>query len=204
MNYKQKLGYMALGAGILAIGIIIGQVITPDIEAQSNGVFDTITCREIEVIDKDGETTIRVQDGAVSVHGKDGRGAEMRTDEHGGRIEVYGKDGGSASMYTREHSGFVGVYYGKDGGSAGMGAREHGGFVLVRVKDGAIASMGTDKDGGFVGVHRKDGGGASMRTDEHGGRIEVANNQGKNRAVMGVNEYGTGAVSTWDKNGYRQ
>ena len=37
MNYKQKLGYMALGAGILAIGIIIGQVVTPDIEAQSNG-----------------------------------------------------------------------------------------------------------------------------------------------------------------------
>ena len=29
MNYKQKLGYMALG-------IIIGQVVTPDIEAQSN------------------------------------------------------------------------------------------------------------------------------------------------------------------------
>ena len=31
MNYKQKLGYMALGAGLLAIGIIIGQFITPDI-----------------------------------------------------------------------------------------------------------------------------------------------------------------------------
>ena len=27
MNHKQKLGYMALGAGVLAIGIIIGQVI---------------------------------------------------------------------------------------------------------------------------------------------------------------------------------
>ena len=161
MNHKQKLGYMALGAGILALGIIIGQFITPDIEAQADGVFDTITCREIEVIDKDGETTIRVQDGAVSVHGK---------------------DGGIASMYTNEH----------------------GGFVLVRGKDGGIASMGTDKDDGFVGVYRKDGGGASMGTDEHGGRIEVANNQGKNRAVMGVNEYGTGAVSTWDKNGYRQ
>ena len=30
MNHKQKLGYMALGAGIMALGIIIGQVITPD------------------------------------------------------------------------------------------------------------------------------------------------------------------------------
>ena len=30
MNHKQKLGYMAIGAGILAIGIIIGQIITPE------------------------------------------------------------------------------------------------------------------------------------------------------------------------------
>ena len=42
MNYKQKLGYMAIGAGILAIGIIIGQIITPDIEAQSNAQDDDI------------------------------------------------------------------------------------------------------------------------------------------------------------------
>ncbi len=34
MNHKQKLGYMPLGAGILAVGIIIGQVVTPDIEAE--------------------------------------------------------------------------------------------------------------------------------------------------------------------------
>ena len=54
MNHKQKLGYMALGAGILALGIIIGQVVTPDIEAQSNGVFDKIICKEIEVVDTTG------------------------------------------------------------------------------------------------------------------------------------------------------
>ena len=32
MNYKQKFGYSLLGAGIMALGIIIGQVITPDTE----------------------------------------------------------------------------------------------------------------------------------------------------------------------------
>ena len=52
MNHKQKLGYMALGAGILALGIIIGQWGTPDIEAQSNGVFDEITCRKNLIIDR--------------------------------------------------------------------------------------------------------------------------------------------------------
>ena len=58
MNHKQKLGYMALGAGILALGIIIGQFVTPDIEAQSNGVFDKVTCRELEVIDPNGKKAI--------------------------------------------------------------------------------------------------------------------------------------------------
>lgn len=58
MNYKQKLGYMALGAGIMALGIIIGQVITPTIEAHNNGVFDDITCRSLRVVDEKGEGTI--------------------------------------------------------------------------------------------------------------------------------------------------
>ena len=58
MNYKQKLGYMALGAGILAIGIIIGQIIAPDIKAQSNGVFDIIRCRQLWVVDDNGEIGI--------------------------------------------------------------------------------------------------------------------------------------------------
>lgn len=58
MNHKQKLGYTLLGAGIMAVGITIGQFITPDIEAQSNGVFDKITCREIEVVDTKGNKAI--------------------------------------------------------------------------------------------------------------------------------------------------
>ena len=58
MNHKQKLGYMALGALILAIGITIGQFITPPIEAQSNGVFDEIACRRLSVVDEKGEATI--------------------------------------------------------------------------------------------------------------------------------------------------
>ena len=58
MNNKQKLGYMALGAGILAVGIMIGQFVTPDIEAQSNGVFHTITCRLLKVVDNEGNTAI--------------------------------------------------------------------------------------------------------------------------------------------------
>ena len=58
MNNKQKLGYTLFGAVIMAVGIAIGQVITPDIEAQNNGVFDKVVCRELEVVDKDGNKAI--------------------------------------------------------------------------------------------------------------------------------------------------
>ena len=58
MNHKQKLGYTLLGAGIMAVGITIGQFITPNIEAESNGVFDKITCRELEVVDENGNKAI--------------------------------------------------------------------------------------------------------------------------------------------------
>ena len=54
----------------------------------------------------------------------------------------------------------------------------------MRGKDGErSAQMGINEDGGHVGVH---GRGNSY-----------------SRVQMGVNEYGNGAVSTWDKNGYR-
>ena len=58
MTHKQKLGYMLLGAGIMALGIIIGQVITPEIEAQSNGVFDEIQCRKLTVVDHNGKRAV--------------------------------------------------------------------------------------------------------------------------------------------------
>ena len=60
MNQKQKLGYMVLGAWIMAVGITIGQFVTPDIEAQNNGVFDKVVCRELEVVDKAGLVGVRL------------------------------------------------------------------------------------------------------------------------------------------------
>lgn len=69
MNHKQKLGYILLGAGIMAVGVTIGQFLTPSIEAQSNGVFDKITCRELEVVDAKGNK-------GIVLAGGDGEGYE--------------------------------------------------------------------------------------------------------------------------------
>ena len=94
MNQKQKLGYMVLGAGILALGIIIGQWVTPDIEAQSNGVFEKIQCRELEVVDKDGLVGVRLAaadngTNGVSVFGKQGvAAANIISSDKGNMINI--------------------------------------------------------------------------------------------------------------------
>ena len=62
MNHKQKLGYTLLGAGIMVVGIIIGQFVTPDIKAQSNVVFDKVVCREFEVVDEHGKVAFAFTD----------------------------------------------------------------------------------------------------------------------------------------------
>ena len=141
MNQKQKLGYMALGAGIMAIGIIIGQVITPDIEAQSNGVFDEIQCTRLTVVDKQGDLAVL-----------------LATDEDGGLVGVYGKDGESVGMGISEHGGFVGVY-GKDGESASMTTDEDGGRIVVANNQGKTrAVMGINEFGnGGVSTWDKNG-----------------------------------------------
>ncbi len=65
-----------------------------------------------------------------------------------------------------------------------------------------IISSGVD--GGSVFAYGKDGKAwAALGVSEHGGLVYVKG-KGEGMAVMSINEYGNGAVSTWDKNGYRQ
>ncbi len=79
----------------------------------------------------------------------------------------------------------------------------------------------TDEGSGFVGIGSKDKGFLTMAShfitfggkeskpvirlsiDERGGHVSVYG-KGKGQAAMGINEYGNGVVSTWDKNGNRQ
>ena len=65
--------------------------------------------------------------------------------------------------------------------------------------------MESDENGGLVTVRGKDGErSAQMAINENGGAVSVhGRGNTDSRAVMGVNEYGNGAVNTWDKNGYR-
>ena len=102
----------------------------------------------------------------------------------GGDVIILGKDGKlGAVLSVNEHGGIVSIS-GKDGKSgAWLGVYEHGGDLAAYDRFGKIrAQLGVTEHGGIVTVFGK----------------------GEGKAGMGINEYGNGAVSTWDKNGYRQ
>ena len=151
MNYKQKLGYMALGAGILALGIIIGQVITPNIEGQSNAVFDKIQCRELQVLDKHGKKAIHLHTDGV----------------YGNMVGVYDKHGTQAvylnvNSYEDTISNGIGIY-GESGGilltPTSISAINQGAFSQFRLSTDMMhnALYIYDKDGSLSVILNNDG-----------------------------------------------
>ncbi len=59
-------------------------------------------------------------------------------------------------------------------------------------------------DSVVVGGDGNDTSQTRLSINKHGGSVSVhGRGNDLSRAVMSVNEYGNGAISTWDKNGYR-
>ena len=128
MKYREKLGYIALGGFLMLVGMLAAGLTSPSgaFNNAPDAVFGTITCREIKVVDAEGEL-----------------GAEMRGDEYGkgGVVRVYSKDGKTgASMRIYEHGGAVSVFGGISGAS--MGVNEYGnGEVTTTDKNGKLATL---------------------------------------------------------------
>ena len=115
-------------------------------------------------------------------------GAQSGTDGHFDEItctdlKVMSPDG------TRQVSIFASEY--------GAGIFIYDEYIIPEVM------ISTAGDGGRVAVYDGERG-AKMGTNEYGGFVSVyGRGNGYSRVNMGVNEYGNGAVSTWDKNRYR-
>ena len=215
MNYKQKFGYMALGAGILAIGIIIGQVITPDIEAQSNGVFDEIQCTKLTVVDNMGKPAVRLGSyenwgNGVIVYNKQGKGAvRLRSNALGNGVVVYNKQGKEAVILGSDEESNEVVVYNRQGKEAvKLRSSELGNVVSLSNKqeEPSVVLVSSEDLGNRVIVANKQRNSTvvELGSTEYGGQVDFYNNQGERRAMMGVNKYGYGVVNTWDKNGSRQ
>ena len=182
-HWQIKLVYSGFGALLLFIGLLL-----PPVTAQRDK-FDQIECRGLKVVDGEGRSLITLNDslvvfrGSIIISGENPPGMPAGIlSLRGGHVWVLGKDGKSVELGIDKHSGFVQID-GKGESKVAILINEHGGVVAAHGKDGkSIAELGVDEDGGFVTVKGK----------------------GEGSVAIGINEYGNGAVSTRDKNGYRQ
>ena len=185
---KRELIYAAVIGGVVGAVLVAAAGSFAPLAAQSEssqGDFDVITCTKLRMMSADGT-----------------RGVMIFADEDGGGIYIYGKEEDVQHPFIPvvvinavEDGGGVGVY--KDGKRcAYLGADEDGGLVSVNAKDGGKrVQMSVNEYGGRT---------AQMSIDEYGGHVSVhGRGNSYSRAQMGGNEYGNGAVSTWDKNRYR-
>ena len=138
MNHKQKLGYMAIGAGILALGIIIGQWVTPDIEAQNNGVFDTIECKRLVILDGQGKDAIMLsatekQGNGMIIYQDEGKqGLVLRSTKETSNVTAYNSQGKAVVVLAAgdELGGVLALNYGDGEGGVSLGALGTFGSVL--------------------------------------------------------------------------
>ena len=115
------------------------------------------------------------------------------------------------SLYVEDAEGSPKIMlFGRpDGGSVYILGTLGGKWAFLSIDELAInngsgsVKLFANDNGGVVHVKKGDEMGAEIALDQYGGSISVYGKGDKgSRARMGVNEYGNGAVSTWDKNGY--
>lgn len=123
----------------------------------------------------------------------------LSCNEHGGKVSVYGK--GAGNMYRGGSFLMSGGRNGKDTQDAveiDFDQETKHGRVKVAQK---YSVSWIDEKKGYQEGQRETGVGLGINED--GGRVSVAG-KGEGMAVMGIDEFGNGAVSTFDKYGYRQ
>ena len=167
MNHRQKLGYTALGALIMLIGLAIGSIVAPPLTAQSDGVFDEILCRKLTVVDSDSIAAVNITstDGvnAITIYDPIRKNHNMRlsTDLRGAHIDLHDHSAITAVGLMSHRSGGKGVFI-RDGGKAalsmGFVSEELGSSITIHDRDGNTA----------VGMHySRQQGSSVVVTDEH-------------------------------------
>ena len=153
-----KRTYIALGGVLMLIGMMTATIITPNLVAQKNAdTFGNITCTELEIVDENGQTGIRlytrkhIPRGIVWVYDESGTQAiGLGVTNDGGAIDVCDKSGEIAvRLGVTEDGGTVQAYDQAEWPLAVLSAAENGnaGTVTVYDKSGTIlAGIGGNKD----------------------------------------------------------
>ena len=134
---------MVLGGLLVLAGYILAGLANDSVpQSRADDVrFGEITCRRLEVVDDEGNKSVR-----------------LYANEHGGAVKAYGKDGGQAALYTNEHGGAVSVK-GKDGGQAELQINENGGGMAIynKVHENVLQASVEGKGGGIIRTYDKSG-----------------------------------------------
>lgn len=107
----EKLQYMVIGAVLMAIGIGIGSLFTTPLNAQRNGEFDKITCRSVNVVDKNGNPAVLIgsieSGNSITILNKKGKPAVgiMYHTSEGNALVTFSETGESTSTYTGSRQG---------------------------------------------------------------------------------------------------
>ena len=191
----------------------------------SNSDYPSVASGVIQVFGKDDSNAFQAvwigvseKNGMVGVYNRDFASAQLKTNENGGCVTVFGtresKFEEFATMQVADQGGSMVVHNRQGKTVGGLGVYESRGMVTVLGEGGTelgldtgVATMRVDEEGGNITVHRRKSTGEGVRidTNQYGGKVIVFGKGNKlSRAIMGVDEYGNGGVSTWDKNGYRR
>ncbi len=179
MNMKQKLTYMLIGSLFTLAGYFLASIIhtqPPNAHAQDNAtkVFDKIICKELEVVNKDGKTMVRLHNfaggGALRIYNPAGHEvASLSAIVLGGHLNIQSvvdpeKEASLSSIDGLVIDGLVDIIRGKDNGNA----------LRFYNKDNNVV-------GGFAAT-------------EEGGAMAAFNSKGKHVAYIGVTENGYNGV----------
>ena len=199
-NWKSKLVYIGFGSFFGCLCTIMGMLASP-VTAQRDK-FGHIECTSLTIVDETGKGLVEL--GIRPVLSLES-GKLKAIIGRSGSVIVYNADRKAhAWLSFSEHGGSIGAFSNDFLSSVYLNFDDHGGGLEVSGKNGGRVHLRVNDDGGAVSAYGKDGKPrARLRVDEHGGVVQVEG-KGEGAAVMGINEYGNGAVSTWDKNGYRQ
>ena len=197
MQFKQKLAYMALGGALVFLGqlsaIMLGSRATAQSE-NSSVAFDTVTCRQLKLVDGSGRTYLLLQkdplgDGEYSVmqvFNSSGKAVcQIAADTNGGYVSVNASRGRGHAYLKIHHISNGGVVRVSDKtgqGGAVMSITGNTGVLNVRDGDGKVlAQMGVTESGGLISVIGKDNDGFALMSADKVWRSRECERQSASR-----------------------
>lgn len=106
MNFRQKLVYAMFGALLALAGVLFGSIISPPLIAQNNGVFDTVVCKGLSVVDKAGNPRIMLGMGehsSIGILNETGKIVAYLADHKNGSILMLNLPSGESAVGFVSH-----------------------------------------------------------------------------------------------------